>query len=102
MRKVKSKNSSETVSSDQTELTQEQIKQAALPPVNFIPDMSNVFAYAEKLQKSAGALSLIDTKKGIIELYAVTTPAVEMSLAVLAESAGLKTNWDDFFKPEAP
>lgn len=97
----KPKNSPNKESNDGTEPAQEQATDAAFSKVNFIPDMSSVFAYAEKLQKGAGALSLIGTKKNIVQLYSLTTPAVEMSLAVLAESVNLNTHWDDFFKPEA-
>ena len=100
MKKTIPKNTTKKVSDDETNLTPEQILRAALPPVNFIPDMTPVFAYAEKFQENVGALSLDNTKQSIVELYARTTPALELSLAVLAESVNLSPTWDDFFKPE--
>lgn len=100
MTKTKTKNAEETDSESEAGLTPEQIAQATLPPVDFMPDMRPVFAYAEKYQENIGALSLSDTKQGILELYTRTGPALELSLAVLTESVGLKASLNDVFKPE--
>lgn len=82
-------------------LTPEEIIKAALPPVTFNPDMSNIFKYAESFQQEVGALSLTGTQNSIKELYAVSTPALELALATLAESVNLKASLSDFFTAEA-
>lgn len=84
----------------ETKLTLKEIEDAKLPPVDFIPDMKNVFDNAESVQKNNNNFSLCCTKQNITELLSKTIPAVELSLAVLAETVNLKTSMNDFFTAE--
>lgn len=70
-----------------------------LPEVKWLPDMANIFQQAEKYQSDVNTLSLAMTKTNLMELQAVSTPAVELALATLAEAVSLKENMSDFFKP---
>ena len=63
--------------------------------------MEPVFATAEKFQVELNSASLASMHNGIVELYSKTAPALELSLAVLAESVDLKASLTDIEKASA-
>ena len=81
--------------------TPDDILMESLLPVTFNPDMTGIMKQAEEFQQEVNQLSVSATKNSIAELHAVSTPAVELALATLAESIKLKEDFSEFFQTKA-
>ena len=64
----------------------------ALPEVTWNPDMSNVLKNAEAEHVTLAQTANSVLNNSMVELHAVCTNAVEISIAILAESAKLSAD----------
>lgn len=78
--------------SETTEAQEESKEPEDIEPIQRTPDMTTVFEQAEAMQKELNAKAVSSMEDSIKQLYAHSMPAVELALAVLAESVHLKNS----------